>query len=452
MTIFRIVKVGVIMNLIIHFSGQDLQPVFQSIWWLHVLVVVFIFLFIAFAGYLWHLRKFQTQSKLLTIEVGERLRELGSLYKITAVVSNTLDFEETLDLALHTTIELMSCDAGCILLLQETSTNLMLARGCCLSDETQKQLEVLTLRDPLLKTAVNVDRPFISNHLTELSELSFYKDGFRWLIIIPLTTRGRILGLLFLLRKDAQHTAVPENDLLISIGNQIGIAIENARLYENAHKLAAAEERSRLARDLHDSVTQSLYSLTLLVEAGQRMIKAENLPAIQQNQKRLEIIAHRALQEMRLLVFELRPLELRYKSLVKAIEHRLDVVERRAGVEVKLRVNEDLDLPEKEEDALYRIAHEALNNALKHAQATAVSVSILKSAHSILLQVEDNGRGFNPDLNNTNGWGLIGMRERVEDLKGQFTILSAIGKGTTISAEIPMHLNGKTAVVRRISA
>ena len=437
------------MNMTILFSTQSLQTVFHSPWWLHVTVVFFIFLLVAVVGYLWHLRKFQIQSKLLSIEVAERLKELSSLYKITAVVSNTLDFEETLAVALRTTIDLLNCDAGCILLLQKSPPHVTLAKGFGLSDETQTQLKTLSLQDTFLDSAVTIDQPIIFNDLTLLTELSFYRDGFQWLAIIPLTTRGHILGLLFLLRKDHRYTAVPNTELLVSIGNQIGVAIENARLYENAHQLAAAEERTRIARDLHDSVTQSLYSLTLLAEAGQRMIKAKNMAAIEQNQNRLTSIAHRALQEMRLLVFELRPLELRYKSLVKAIEHRLDVVERRAGVEARLVVSQDLTLSEAKEDALYRITHEALNNALKHAQATAVSVKISTTPESVLLAVEDNGCGFNPEQHDANGWGLISMRERIEQLDGQFRIISTENKGTTVFAEIPQQLNGETAVLER---
>jgi len=152
---------------------------------------------------------------------------------------------------------------------------------------------------------------------------------------------------------------------------------------------------------------------------------------------------------MRLLVFELRPLDLRQTGLVQAIEHRLEVVERRAGVDVTMTTSGDLDLPEEVEDALYRIAQEALNNALKHAQATAVSVTIQAEPDTITLEVQDNGRGFETALaERLGGLGLVSMRERVQKLGGQFAIHSTPGQGTTICVQIPVLLHRETAVIQ----
>jgi len=154
---------------------------------------------------------------------------------------------------------------------------------------------------------------------------------------------------------------------------------------------------------------------------------------------------------MRLLVFELRPLDLRQTGLVEAIEHRLEVVERRAGVDVNLTAPGDLALPEEVEDAFYRIAQEALNNALKHAQATAVSVTIQATADSIMLEVQDNGRGFETALaERLGGLGLVSMRERVQKLHGQFTIHSAPDQGTTVCIQIPVTLQQETAVNKEL--
>ena len=257
-------------------------------------------------------------------------------------------------------------------------------------------------------------------------------------LAVPVFAKEKVIGVLDL--QSDKLDDFDETDLVVmqALASQAGIAIENARLYEQAQQLAVMEERNRLARDLHDSVTQSIYSLTLLAEAGQRMIQAGDAVQIGQNQTRLGAIAQQALQEMRLLVYELRPLDLREAGLAAALEQRLEVVERRAGVEARLSVHGNLDLAEEVEEALYRIAHEALNNALKHAGATAVSVTLQCKNQTCCLEISDNGRGFEPDLaRRQGGLGLVSMRERVEELNGRFQIQSSPGHGATIYAEIP---------------
>jgi signal transduction histidine kinase len=204
-------------------------------------------------------------------------------------------------------------------------------------------------------------------------------------------------------------------------------------LRQSEMEQAVAAERSRLARDLHDSVTQSIYSLTLLAEAGQRMIQAGDLQQIDANQARLGEIAQQALQEMRLMVYELRPLALRSEGLIGALEQRLEAVERRAGVEARLLVKGEVELPTELEEELYRIAQEALNNALKHARAFAVTVDVRVEEGSIALEVIDDGRGFDPEaVSDAAGLGLVGMKERAEKIGGTLQVISAPGKGTRV--------------------
>jgi signal transduction histidine kinase len=200
---------------------------------------------------------------------------------------------------------------------------------------------------------------------------------------------------------------------------------------------AVAAERNRLARELHDSVTQSLYSLTLLAAAGQRMIQAEDLLQIAGNQARLGEIAQQALQEMRLLVYELRPLALESEGLMGALEHRLETVERRAGIQARVLVEGEVELAPDLEEELYRIAQEALNNALKHASASQVVLSVRVADESVELEVTDNGQGFDPaETHDTGGLGLISMQERADKIGGQLDIDSAPGEGTRVSVKV----------------
>jgi PAS domain S-box-containing protein len=185
-----------------------------------------------------------------------------------------------------------------------------------------------------------------------------------------------------------------------------------------AQVLSAVEERQRLARDLHDTVAQTLYSMTLLSEAVRRLANAGDLQQVQAYASRLGETAQQSLKEMRLLVYEMRTSILEEQGLSKAIQNRLDAVEKRSGIEVHFQSNLDGKLPEQLEKSLFYIANEALTNSLKHANATAVNVVMcVDGEEEVALEVSDNGRGF--DLNaaeEDGGIGLSSMRERAEKL------------------------------------
>ena len=253
-------------------------------------------------------------------------------------------------------------------------------------------------------------------------------------LVVPVIAKGRVIGVL-----DVQSDRLNDFDdtdlaVIQALANQAAIAVENAQLYEQAQQLAVLEERARLARDLHDAVTQSIYSLTLLAAAGLRMIDNGDSQRIRENQTRIDDIAQQALQEMRLLVYELRPMELRELGLIGALERRLEVVERRAGIEARLQAETLLSLPFELEEALYRIAQEALNNALKHARATEVFVCIQLQDGNVGMTIGDNGRGFEPlAIGDKGGLGLQNMRERADRIGGEITISSAPGEGTVVS-------------------
>ena len=252
-------------------------------------------------------------------------------------------------------------------------------------------------------------------------------------LAVPLKTKSGVIGVLNV--ESDQLNAFDESDVevLQSLANQAAIAIENARLYEQAQRLAVVEERGRLARELHDSVTQSLYSSTLLAEAGQRLAKAGDMERAQGYLSRLGEITQQALKEMRLLVYQLRPLALSEVGLVGALQHRLDAVERRAGVEARLVVEGQVELPATVEEELYRIAQEALNNALKHAAPTLVTVTIRADGEHVELEVADNGRGFDPQtVTNNAGIGLTSMHERAQKLGATLDVTSAPGEGTRV--------------------
>ena len=258
-------------------------------------------------------------------------------------------------------------------------------------------------------------------------------------LIVPVITKGQVIGVLDV--QSDRYNDFDDTDLALiqALGNQAAIAIENARLYEQAQQLAIMEERARLARDLHDAVTQSIYSLTLLAEAGLRMIAGGDLAQIRDNQMRIDDIAQQTLQEMRLLVYELRPAELKELGLAGALERRLELVEQRAGIEARLLVGGSLSLSYALEDELYRIAQEALNNALKHARATAIVVEIEADECSVTMTIRDNGRGFELlTIDAQSGFGLANIKERAAKIHADLSLSSDPDVGTEIRIKAPV--------------
>jgi signal transduction histidine kinase len=221
--------------------------------------------------------------------------------------------------------------------------------------------------------------------------------------------------------------------LLLALAEQVGVSVENHRLRRRIEAAATLEERGRLARDLHDSVTQSLYSLSLFARSGRDALEEGDTDRLASSLIRLEGTALQSLREMRLLLYELRPAALEQEGFIRTLEQRFDAVERRAGMSATLAFQAEtgLELPHVVERELYYLTIEALNNTLKHAQATEVTVQVWLSASQVRLEIADDGCGFDPHQV-SGGYGLGDMRERADRLGGQLEISSAPGVGTRI--------------------
>jgi PAS domain S-box-containing protein len=258
-------------------------------------------------------------------------------------------------------------------------------------------------------------------------------EHFSAVLAVPLAVADEVYGGLMLFYSECRDFFEEEVDLAVAFADQAAMAIENERLRRQAQEVAVLEERGRLARDLHDSVTQSLYSITLLAEGWKRLDRAGRLDDTVDPLTELGEIAQQALKEMRLLVHELRPPDLEAVGLLRALQQRLGAVEKRAGVDARLEADDVVDLAPQVEECLYRVAIEALNNALKHAGARQVVVRIHADGERVALEVADNGRGFDLEaLGERRGMGLKGMRERTEQHGGVFSVDSTPSQGTRV--------------------
>jgi nitrate/nitrite-specific signal transduction histidine kinase len=256
-------------------------------------------------------------------------------------------------------------------------------------------------------------------------------------LVVPLRVGGQVIGTLDVQSKEQDTFGEDDIHILQGLGDQVAVAIENARLYHRSRALALVEERNRLARDLHDSVTQSLYGLVAFAGAGRDLIAAGESEPVESYLTRIEETAQQALNEMRLLLYELRPPTLEEEGLVAALRQRLDAVEGRVGIETSLMVDDTISLPDSVAEAFYRIAQEALNNALKHSDASSVRVELRRNGEWVEMAVTDDGVGFDVEAaSGAGGIGLLGMQERARGIDGSLTIDSAPGQGTTLALRI----------------
>jgi len=258
---------------------------------------------------------------------------------------------------------------------------------------------------------------------------------------VPVVSRGDVIGAFYLTEKKgergAQFTAEDE-ELIRTLAAHAAIAIENARLHERSRELSTIEERKRLARELHDSVTQTLFSIGLTAEAATELLDSEPARAREQL-GHLQELTRTAMLEMRSLIFELRPAELETEGLGAALRKHVEVLQRLHDQQIELTVDGDRRLPPEIERALLRIAQEALGNALRHGGARHVRLALDARDSRVLLRVEDDGHGFDPEEAATRSrrLGLTSMRERAEAIGGALAIDSAPGRGTTVEIEVP---------------
>lgn len=263
-------------------------------------------------------------------------------------------------------------------------------------------------------------------------------DGFLGAMAIPVFIGETLFGNMELYYAHPHSEDPEEIALATTLGRQAALAIENARLREQAEQLATLQERQRVARDLHDSAMQSIYSVNLFTHAAQEIIPDNVPPLLAAHLEEIRSAAQQAHTEMRLLIHELRPPVLAQKGLRDALHQRLMSVEERVGIRTHLHADEVCRLPPTIERELYWIATEALNNVLKHAHASHVTVILQMrsrpncSTVAVLLEVRDNGHGFDQSATLPGCIGLHTLRERTEMICGILTIDSIPGAGTSL--------------------
>ena len=257
---------------------------------------------------------------------------------------------------------------------------------------------------------------------------------------VPLIVKGRLIGMVSLDHYQPDYYSQDHSSLLMAFAELAAIAIENARLYERAQQSAAEKERNRLARDLHDAVTQTLFSASLIADILPRLWERDP----EQGKQRLEELrdlTRGALAEMRTLLMELRPATLTERSLGKLLRQLTQAVGGRSRISIELIIEGDSPLPPKIQVALYRMVQESLNNVIKHAAANHAVVWLAFHPDHVYLSVKDDGQGFDPAKIPIQSLGLGILRERASRIDAGLEINSEIGTGTEIVIRCPLNLS-----------
>jgi len=252
---------------------------------------------------------------------------------------------------------------------------------------------------------------------------------------IPLIAKDKVVGMLGLAYERPGYYTPQHAELVLAIANQASVAMENARLYEQARQLSALEERQRLARELHDSVSQALYGIALGARTARALLDRDPGKAAEPLDY-VRSLAEAGLAEMRALIFELRPESLEVEGLVAALTKQAEALRARHSLDVRLDLCDEPPVSIEVKAVLYRIAQEALHNIVKHARASHAELQLSYSEASIVLAVKDDGLGFDTGEPFPGHLGLGSMRERAERMGGSFEIESSPGNGTHIRVTI----------------
>ncbi|MEX1159140.1 MAG: histidine kinase [Thermomicrobiales bacterium] len=387
-------------------------------------------------------------------DVRRREREASSLAQIAASLTLDQPMERTLDDLAARVVEATRALAAAVLLMDDGGQVLRMVGTHGLPDGAGAALEAAWPaafnRSPVAR-AFQTQRVFImrdararNQSAPEYSSIQEMIPEVKWdtIVAVPLIYHGRGLGVLNAYFLPDAHPDGPEIEFLKAIADQAAVAVENARLYHAAQQKAALEERQRLARELHDSVSQALYGIGLGARTARTLLDRDPRSAVEPLDYVLQL-AEAGLTEMRSLIFELRPESLEREGIVSALNRQAKAVRARHSIRVEVVACPEPEAPLDIKEAIYRIAQEALHNVVKHARATTVTLQLADTERGLTLTIHDDGDGFDTSGSFPGHLGLRSMRERATRLNGSLEIHSATTRGTTLIATIPIEGRGE---------
>lgn len=403
-----------------------------------------------------------TESKEQENKILEANRALRVLNDVAITVSQSLSLDFVLNSALEKALELMVGEIGGILLIDEIKGTLSYCAYRGLSDHFVRGTADIAIGEGIAGTVAEQGETLVIDDIAKdpkvSRQLAVVEEGLKAFIAVPLKSKEKVVGVLTIASRKPRSFSEQEVRLLTALGHQLGVVIENAELYQKlqikeqirAELLrriitAQEDERRRIARELHDVTSQALATLAVRVEALTSVTRAD--PGDMEAQlKETRHLLTTTSKEVHRLIHDLRPSLLDDLGLAAALRSCAHTLLDPAGIEVHLEVvGEENRLPPTVEIAVFRIVQEAVTNLASHSQAESAYISLEFRERGIVVQVEDDGIGFDLSQVFTSGHakdsvGLLGMKERAELLGGKLTIDTEPGKGSRIAVEIPIEL------------
>lgn len=384
-----------------------------------------------------------------TREAEERTKELSLLLEITKDMAQTLELKAVTTVALEKLKTVVNYTSAAFFIMEGEDVHLLDYQGqlsptealplralpehAYLSQEVLRHGRVCIIGDvwsdcPLtqaVQESASVDQQCASD----------FRDR-RSLLGVPLIMKKQVIGMLRIDSSEPNVYTPHHAEIALAVATQVAVAVENARLYERTQNLAILNERQRLAHELHDSVAQVLYCIELGATTAREELDNDPKQAIEPLEYVISL-AKVGLVEIRTLIFELQPESLSAEGLISALHKQVAVLRTRYKLKVDAYLYEEPDISITIKQALYHIAREAFYNTIRHAQATTVSIRLTKQAHEIILEVHDDGLGFDTKETFIGHFGLHSMQERIALLNGTLLIKSVAGQGTEIYVRIP---------------
>lgn len=373
----------------------------------------------------------------------KRNEELGLMYSLATAVGLPRDLDRLLEDMLERVMSLFEAEAGEIFLLDESEGTYRKAIHLGEAPEAFWEVDAFRLGEGLIGwVAQRGEAQWTDNSDGEINFLrrSVLERGFQTIVAVPLNAPGKVPGVLSFALKRRREIGEREVGLLRAIGAGVGIAVENARLYRQARRLAVLEERERIGMDLHDGIIQSIYAVGLTMDYTRLLVQDQVPEAVEKIDRAIEGL-NKSIRDIRTYILDLQPSTIATDDIEKALEVLVREFKANTLVDTDLIIEDHIvqHIADKATTELFHIAREALANAAKHAEATRVLVSLREvTPEMVTLQIIDNGLGFEVEAETELlGHGLSNMAQRAKKVGGEFDVDSSPGQGTTITVRFP---------------
>lgn len=371
--------------------------------------------------------------------------DMELLNGIASTLTSSLELDEILNKTLGHVMNYMNVEAGEIWLLEEDNISLRMVLHRGQAAEAFWTRNIFKVGEGYIGIVAKSRMPLVSTDLE--NDLRFIRSavvdaGFQQIACIPMLSGEQLMGVMSVAKMGEEPIDERNIQMLAAVGNWAGLAMENARLHTNARRLAVLEERDRIGMDLHDGIIQSIYGVGLSLESALHSIKEDPNDAKKRVEHSIEGL-NQTIRDLRSYILDLRPRQMGEDGLISGIK-RL-IAEYRANTFAEVQFTEpDYDLStltQTQSMTLFHICQESLANAAKHAKAKNVQISLWTTDDRILMEINDDGNGFNMDsMSSSIGHGLANIKTRAHSSGGEVDITSVLNEGTTILVWIPRHI------------